>query len=70
MIDWTACFQKPKPQMLRGPLGSPVEVEVGEKAEVEVEVESEEAAEMTLTGTVVCRRSVVGGAREWDLCRR
>lgn len=60
--------------MLREPLGSPVEVEVGEgekaEEEAEVEVESEEAAEMTLTGTVVCRRSVVGGAREWDLCHR
>lgn len=57
--------------MLREPLGSPVEVvgaEVGEGEKVEVEVESEEAAEMILTGTVVCRRSVVGGARERDLC--
>lgn len=72
--------QKPKPQMLREPLGSPVEVGEaeaegeGEKAEgeveEEVEVEREEAAEMTLTGTVVCKRSVVGGARECYLCSR
>lgn len=58
--------------MLRKPLASPVEAaeEEGEKAEaeVEVEVEREEAAEMTLTGTVACRRLVLGGARECDLC--
>lgn len=55
--------------MLRDPLASPVEVgEEGEKAEVEVE--REEADEMTLTGTVACRRLVLGGARERDLCSR
>lgn len=49
--------------MLREELASPVEVRVeGEKAEVEVE--REEAAEMTLTGTVACKRFVLGGARE------
>lgn len=59
--------------MLREPLGSLVEVGevgVGEGVKAEVEVEREEAAEMTLTGTVVCRRSVLGGARECDLCSR
>lgn len=66
-------FQKPNPQMLREPLGSLMEVGEteagkGEKAEEEAEVEREEAAEMTLAGTVVCRRSVAGGATECDLC--
>lgn len=52
------CFQKPNPQTRTDPLANPEAVGVlGEGEKVE-EVESEEAAEMTLTGTVVCRRSV------------
>lgn len=52
--------KKPNPQMLRELMGSPLEVGEGEKVE-EVVVGSEEAVEMTLTGTVVYRRATFPG---------